>query len=190
LADLVWKPFKRQSEFLALPDTIFEGMYGGAAGGGKSEALLNLPLIREFINHPRFKGILFRRTYPELESELILRSENQGLYSACGGKYNKEKKRWTFPSGAVMQFGHLEYDSDVRKYDTAEYNYIGFDELTSFTEYMYLYMFSRCRSSSPKLPAIVRSGTNPGNIGHGWVRARFVEPAPYGTLIVDTSARA
>jgi hypothetical protein len=186
LADLVWKPFKRQSEFLALPDSIFEGMYGGAAGGGKSEALLNLPLIREFINHPRFKGILFRRTYPELESELILRSENQGLYSACGGKYNKEKKRWTFPSGAVMQFGHLEYDSDVRKYDTAEYNYIGFDELTSFTEYMYLYMFSRCRSSSPKLPAIVRSGTNPGNIGHGWVRARFVEPAPYGTLIVDT----
>ena len=133
MPELVWKPFKRQSEFLAIPDTIKEAMYGGAAGGGKSEALLNLPLVREFIAHPRFKGIIFRRTYPELESELITRSESQGLYSACGGRYNKEKRRWVFPSGSIIQFGHLEYDSDVRKYDSAEYNYIAFDELTSFT---------------------------------------------------------
>lgn len=185
MPDITWKPHPRQAAFLSLPDSIFEAMYGGAAGGGKSEALLNLPIIRGFYQHPRFKGILFRRTYPELESELIQRSEAQGIYSGVGGRYNKEKRRWVFPSGAIIQFGHLEYDSDVRKYDSAEYSYIAFDELTSFTEYMYTYLFSRCRSASSKLPAIVRSGTNPGGIGHGWVRARFVEPAPYGTIIVS-----
>lgn len=183
--EITWKPFQRQADFLELPDTIKEALYGGAAGGGKSEALLNLPLVRQFHQHPRFKGILFRRTYPELEQELIVRSQSQGLYAGCGARYNQEKKRWTFPNGSIIQFGHLEYDSDVRKYDSAEYPYIGFDELTSFTEYQYLYLFSRNRSSSPALPSIIRSGTNPGNIGHGWVRARFIEPAPYGKIMLD-----
>lgn len=184
---LTWKPTPRQAAFLAVPDTVFEVMYGGAAGGGKSEALLNLPIVREFFKAPRFKGICFRRTYPELEAELIVRSDAQGLYRGTGAVYNKDKKRWQWPSGAIMQFGHLEYDSDVRKYDSAEYNLVEFDELTSFTEYQYLYMFSRCRSSDSSLPAIVRSGTNPGNVGHAWVRSRFVEPCSTGnTLLVDS----
>lgn len=181
---LTWKPTPRQAAFLAVPDTVFEVMYGGAAGGGKSEALLNLPIVREFFKHPRFKGICFRRTYPELEAELIVRSDAQGLYRGTGATYNKDKKRWQWPSGAIMQFGHLEYDSDVRKYDSAEYNLVEFDELTSFTKYQYLYMFSRCRSSDPNLPSIVRSGTNPGNVGHSWVRERFVEPCSTGNVIL------
>jgi hypothetical protein len=181
----VWRPHPRQTAFLSLPDTILEAMYGGAAGGGKSECLLMLPLARGFYKHPRFKGILFRRTYPELESEIIVRSHH--FYTPAGGNYNSEKRRWTFPSGAVMQFGHVEYEQDVRKYDTAEYNYMGFDELTSFTQYQYIYLaMSRCRSSSRDLPAIVRSGTNPGNVGHGWVRDRFIEPAPAQSIILDS----
>jgi len=189
MPDIIWKPHKRQAAFLSLPDTIFEAMYGGAAGGGKSDALLMLPMVNGYYQHPRFKAILFRRTYPELEAELILRSQN-GIgtngpsYSNFGGVYNKEKKRWQFPSGSIIQFGHLEYDSDVRKYDSAEYNLIEFDELTSFTEYQYLYMFSRCRSSANDLPSIVRSGTNPGNVGHSWVRTRFVEPCSTGNVIL------
>lgn len=182
---LVWKPNKKQELFASIPDSIFEAMYGGAAFGGKSELLLNLTIMRGFHQYPRYKGIIFRRTFPELEAELIVRSQSRGFFKGVGAKYNADKKRWVFPSGAIFQFAHMEYENDVRKYDSAEYNLIIFDELTSFTEFQYTYMFSRCRSADSNLPAIVRSGTNPGNIGHAWVRERFVEPAPYGTIIYD-----
>lgn len=180
---MIWKPHARQEAFLSIPDTVKEALYGGAAGGGKSEALLLLPLARGFYQHPRFKGIIFRRTFPELEAEIIQRAH--AWYPHTGAKYNQEKRRWVFPNGGIMQFGHMEYENDARKYDSAEYNYIAFDELTSFTEWQYTYLMSRSRSSSPDLPAIIRGATNPGNIGHAWVRKRFIEPAPYGTIIID-----
>jgi hypothetical protein len=178
-----WQPHKRQADFLSLPDSIFEAMYGGAAGGGKSETLLMMPIARQFHLHPRFKGIILRRTYPELEAEIILRAPE--FYGPCGATYNDTKKRWTFPSGAVVQFGHCENEKDVKKYDTSQYNYAAFDELTSFTEYQYIYIaFTRVRSSDNRLPAIVRSGTNPGNIGHTWVYNRFIKPCQDGYKII------
>jgi hypothetical protein len=186
MSDLIWKPSKRQEEFIQVPDTVREGFFGGAAGGGKSELLLMLPIVRKFYQYPRFKGILFRRTYPELEKSLILRSQGDGYYAATGADYNRTLRRWRWPSGAVLDFGYVELEQDVRKYDTTEYNYIGWDELTSFTEFQYVYItMSRLRTSDGNLPTICRSASNPGNTGHGWVRSRFVEPAPYGTIIVD-----
>ena len=182
-----WRPTKRQEDFLTLPDSVFEALYGGAAGGGKSECLLLLPLVREFYKNSDFKGLILRRTYPELERELIIRSND--FYPQTGAIYNESKKRWHWPAfGSYLQFGYAEHEKDVRNYDTAEYNYIAFDELTSFTEFQYKYIaFSRCRSKADSgLPAIVRSGTNPGNVGHGHVRARFVEPAPTGYTIIQT----
>lgn len=178
-----WKPNKKQEQVLSLPDSIFECLYGGSAGAGKSELLLLLPLCKGLIQHPRFKGILFRRTYPELERELILRSH--AYYAPAGGRYIDQKKRWTFPSGGIIQFGYAEHEKDVRLYDTAEYNYMGFDECTSFTEFMYMYLaFTRVRSSDENLPAFVRSATNPGNIGHNFFRTRFVDPCKDGGKVL------
>ncbi|MFZ2196996.1 MAG: hypothetical protein WAV13_04635 [Thermodesulfovibrionales bacterium] len=182
-----WKPTKRQEDFLTIPDSVFEALYGGAAGGGKSETLLMLPLVREFYKHSDFKGLILRRTYPELERELIIRSRDP--YTATGAVYNESKKSWRWPAyGSYIQFGYAEHEKDVRNYDTAEYNYMAFDELTSFTEFQYKYLaYSRCRSKADSgLPAIVRNGTNPGNVGHGFVRAHFVEPSPSGYTILRT----
>ena len=181
-----WTPTKKQQEFIALPFTIFEGLYGGAAGSGKSEILLVLPLIYGFYEHPLFKGLILRRTFPELESEIILRSKE--WYPSVGGVYNESKRQWTFPSGALIKFGHADKEQDVRKYDTAQYNYIGWDESTSFTGFQYEYLsMSRARSRTSDLPAIVRSATNPGNVGHNYFRTRFVDPNKNGGVILKDS---
>lgn len=193
-ADKVWKPnSKPQYEFLSLPDSIFEAFYGGAVGGGKSEALLFYPLARRWHEDPNFKGIIFRRTFTELENSLIPRtlgSDNnldpKVNYRDFGGVYNETKHQWKFPSGARIFFGYLEEDAHARKYDTAEFNYIAFDELQNFEEYQYLYLTHRARSSVKGLPAIIRAAGTPGGIGMAWVRRRFIEPAKLGfTLLND-----
>lgn len=190
-----WRPNPgKQATYMSLPDSIFEQFYGGAAGGGKSECLLMKPIVRQWTDNKNFRGLMVRRTFDQLEKSLIDRSMNGKMhadgsqmpsYNDLGATYNKSNKKWTFPSGATITFGHAEEESDVRKYDTAEYQYIAFDELTSFTEFQYNFLaFSRCRSTDPSLPANVCSASNPGNIGHGWVRKRFVEPAPNGGKIL------
>ena len=178
-----WTPTRKQETFTTLPDDIFEVLYGGAAGPGKTEILYMLPLIRQWHLHPRYKGLILRRTFPELEAEIIIRS--RPWYESTGAKYNEQKKRWTFPAGGYQAFGHAEHEKDITKYDGVEYNYVGWDELTHFTQYQYLYLVaSRVRSSTKELPAITRAGSNPGNIGHTWVRSRFVDPAREGLKII------
>lgn len=190
-----WKPNAgRQSLYLGLPDSIFEQFYGGAAGGGKTEALLMRPLLRGWIDNPRFQGVFLRRTFPELEESVIERSKRGGInkdgteipsFYDFGADYNEQKKKWRFPSGATYTFGHAEKEEDIRKYDTAEFQYCAFDELTSFTEFQYKFMaFSRVRSIISSIPALVCSGSNPGNVGHRWVRERFVEPCKTGGKII------
>lgn len=179
----VWKPTDKQNQILCLPDTIFEALGGGAAGGGKTDLGLMIPPARQFTEHPKFKGLVMRRTMTDLEKEIIPRQ--QEWYAPMGGTYNETKKRWKFASGAMIQNGHAEREQDVRKYDSAEYNYIDWDESTHFTGFQYLYLsISRCRSSSPDLPAFVRSFTNPGNIGHSFFKNRFVDPCPFGRKIL------
>tara|TARA_R110000868_G_scaffold16913_7_gene74971 strand:- start:7156 stop:8817 length:1662 start_codon:yes stop_codon:yes gene_type:complete len=179
-----WKPNARgQEEVLKAPDSIFEILGGGAAGGGKTDLGLILPIIRQFTEHPKFKALVMRRTFADLEKEIVPRQHE--WYAPSGGTYNETKKVWKWPSGARIQNGHAEKESDVRKYDSAEYNYIDWDESTHFTKFQYLYLsLSRCRSSSPDLPAIVRAFTNPGNIGHQFFKQRFVDPNPRGRKIL------
>jgi hypothetical protein len=179
-----WSPFPKQKSFIQLPFDITEGFFGGAAGPGKSELLVLLPLIYRFHEHPLYKGILLRRTFPELESEIIIRSRQ--FYPSAGAVYNESKRRWTFPRGGIEQFGHCEREQDVRKYDSAEYNLVKYDEATSFLPFQYLYLvLTRRRSKTSDLPAIARSASNPGNIGHLFFRKRFIDPFPAGGRVIN-----
>jgi len=178
-----WKPNPgRQEEFVSLPDSFFEAFYGGALGGGKTEALVMLPILRGFHLNGKYNGIIFRRTFPELEEHVIPKTRQ--YYPMFGGKYNETKHIWFFPSGATQRLGYLDTDADVYKHDGAEYNYEGFDELTHFTERMYTYLSTRCRSAHKKagLPTIMRSTSNPGGVGHTWVKKRFIDPCKEGRV--------
>lgn len=178
-------PTKKQNDFVSIPWTIKEALYGGAAGAGKTELIIWLPLIYQFHEHPLYKGIILRRNLKQLETELISRSKE--IYPSLGGVFNDTKKKWTFPSGAVQYFGGADKEDDIRKFDSDQYNLISYDEATHFTEFQYSYLvMSRLRSRCADLPAIARSGTNPGNVGHSYFKNRFVKPHKEGYVkIVD-----
>lgn len=167
--EILWRPNPGpQTRFLAL--SSYEVAYGGSAGSGKSAALLMGAL--RFVDRPAYRALLLRRTFPELEKSLIERSFQLYPKAFPGTRYNEQKKVWIFPSGARVYFGHLERDGDVHAYQSAEFQYLGFDELTSFSERQYTYMLSRARSSTG-IPIRIRGATNPGGEGHDWVFRRW-----------------
>ena len=168
LEEVLWEPNPKQSQMLAAPD--FEVLYGGAAGAGKSDALLMdaLGLQQDAIGFRDYQAILFRRTYPDLK-DLIDRSLE--LYPAFGARYDKQAHVWTFPSGARVELGHMQYDSDRFKYRGRAFSYVGWDELTLFpTDVPYRYLLSRVRTKNPKITCYVRATTNPDGPGFRWVK--------------------
>ncbi len=151
-----------------------EVLYGGAAGGGKSDALVAEALRQAHIGH--YKGLILRKTFPELE-ELIGKSRR--IYPAAfpGARYNATSHIWRFPSGASIQFGSLQYLKDRIKYQGQAFDFIGFDELTHFLFDEYMFLVSRNRPNGPGTRVYVRSSANPGGIGHSWVKERFITAA-------------
>ncbi len=165
-----------QTEFLAAGER--EVLYGGSAGGGKSYAMLADPL--RYMGHPSFSGLLLRHTTEELR-ELIFKS--QELYPQVwkGIKWSERKMQWLAPSGARLWMSYLDRDDDVMRYQGLAFSWIGFDELTQWASpFAWNYMRSRLRSTAPDLPIFMRATTNPGGIGHHWVKKMFIDPAPFG----------
>ena len=172
---VVFKPNEGpQTEFLAASER--EVLYGGAAGGGKSYAMLADPL--RYLGHPDFSGLLLRHTTEELR-ELVYKS--QELYPKVwpGIKWSERKMQWTAPSGARLWMSYLDRDEDVLRYQGLAFSWIGFDELTQWpTPYAWNFMRSRLRSTAPDLPIFMRATTNPGGRGHSWVKKMFIDPSP------------
>lgn len=179
-AAVLWQP-QAGPQIAFHKSNVFEVLYGGAAGGGKSDSLLIEGLRQAHKRH--YRAIIFRRTFPELQ-ELIDRSLELFPLVFPGAVWNEQKKRWVFPSGAMYFFGVMDHENDKYRYQGKQYQYIAFDELTQFTETQYLYMYSRCRTKDGSIRCYIRSSSNPGGVGHGWVKARFVDHGPY-IIITD-----
>ena len=167
---------KKQQKFI--DSEAFETLFGGAAGGGKSYGQLVDALLYA-LKYPKSKQIIFRSTFSDLEKSLIRVSLN--LYPLSIAKYNDSKHIWKFNNGSIIDFGYIQYEKDVYQYQSAEYDVIRFDELTHFTEYMYTYMISRCRGAN-SYPKRIKSSTNPGGIGHTWVKDRFIDIGEPNTI--------
>ena len=134
-----------------------------------------LPLSQ--IHIPHFRALILRKTYPQL-TELIDKSMRYYPYSVPDAKYNQTLHKWTFPSGATVFFGSMNHPLDRENYRGRQYDMIIFDELTQFSWEEYSFMFSRNRPSGAGTFVCIRATTNPGGIGHTWVRDRFITPAP------------
>jgi len=181
------QPSERQTEFLDAPER--EVLYGGAAGGGKSIALLMGAL--EHIATPGYSALILRRQIVDLERDGGLLQVSHAWLGQSGiARWSGGRKRWTFESGATLTFGYLETAADQMRYQSTQYQYIGFDELTEFSEKSYLWMFRSLRrprylNVTPRITA----ATNPIGPGRDWVRKRFVtEPEENRRFIPATMA--
>lgn len=187
-------PFDNQLFFLTYPSE--ELLYGGQAGGGKSDALLMAAL--QYINEPDYSALILRRTYQDLSQPNAIMDRakkwldpfvKNGIVS-----WSNQTKTFTFPSGATLSFGYLSHDNDLDQYQGSELQFVGFDELTQFTEKQYKYLHSRLRKlKKSDIPIRMRAGTNPGGRGHDWVKKRFIQgdiafiPSSYkDNLYLDT----
>jgi hypothetical protein len=144
---------------------------------GKSYALLADPM--RYFDNPNFSGLLVRKTNDELRE---LKMKSQLLYKKAfpGAVWREKDSTWKFPSGAQLWMSYLDRDDDVSRYQGLAFTWIGFDELTHWSSsYVWDYLFSRLRSEDPSLrPHLsMRATTNPGGIGHQWVKKLFVDPA-------------
>lgn len=173
MANVIWAPQPKQALFMSCPE--FEALYGGAAGGGKSDTLV-MEATRQ-IDNPAYQGLVMRKTYPEL-TELINRSIELYPLIFPKAKFNDSKHVWSFPSGAKIYFGGLNNKKDKEKYRGKQFQYIGVDEATLFLREEVELLRSRCRARGEKQRCYFRLASNPGGPGHGWVKDRYIANGP------------
>lgn len=173
-----YQPTPKQAAFHASPAN--EVLFGGAAGGGKTKALIMDAFFR-CLTYPGTTAVVFRRTYQELEDTDI--KEARASYPKSVASYNAGRHEFKLVNGSMILFRHCEHEADKFNYSGIEIQFLYFDELTSFEQGVYDFLKTRLRAKkSLGVTPIVRSASNPGNIGHGWVKKMFVDAGPYMSI--------
>lgn len=178
--EAVWRPQARQAVFMARAED--EALYGGAAGGGKSDALV-VEATRQ-VGVPHYKGLILRKTFPQLQ-EIIDKSQKYYPRAFPQARYNASEHCWRFPSGAKIVFGSIQHSGDKIKFQGQAFDFIAFDELTHFSFDEYMFLLSRNRPNGNGTRCYVRATANPGGIGHAWVKERFITAAKPMTTIYE-----
>ncbi len=171
---IIHTPHPRQARFLALPHN--DAFFGGAAGPGKSEALLMA--AAQYVTRPNYAALILRRTYADLSLPGALMDRAFEWWKSTGARWNAETKTWTFPPyDSTVTFGYLEYENDKYRYNSSEFQTICLDEATQFTPTQLVYMFSRLRRNMDSdIPIRFRAASNPGNISHQFIKERYIDP--------------
>lgn len=161
-----------------------EVLYGGAAGGGKSKACVMDALART-LRYPNSHAYIFRRTFRELEDTII--AEAKASYPQGLGRYVSGAHEYRLNNGSIIHFRHCASMEDMYTYAGAEIHFLYFDELTTFEREIYDFLKTRLRAKKTLgLVPVVRCTSNPGNIGHAWVKEYFVDAGPFGEKIRKT----
>ena len=188
---IIWQPQEGSQElFLSCP--IFECCYEGTRGPGKTDALLMD--YAQFVGRgfgPAWNGILFREEYKEL-GDVVKKSKKWFRQIFPGARFLESKSdyKWVFPDGEELLFRTAKKPDDYWNYHGHEYPWLAWEELTNWpNDELYLSMMSVCRSSHPGMPRRYRSTCNPYGVGHNWVKARFIDPAPRGMVVKDKDGR-
>jgi len=174
-----WRPHPKQQE--ALKSTCYETLFGGARGGGKTDT--GMANLLYDIDNPNLRQLVIRRNYDDLKDWI---DRARSFYRAQKPTFTLSTREIVFPSGAKIILGHLKDDGAYAKYQGHEYQRILIEELTHIpSEELYLKLLASCRSTVPGLPARLFATTNPGEIGHKWVKRRFVDVARPGQTYED-----
>lgn len=167
---LEYRPQPKQWSWHAC--SAYESGFGGAKFGGKSLALL-MEGVR-YHHHPRYRGIIFRRTHPQLV-DLLDRAHVWFPHSGLEAKWDGEERAWVFPAGGRLFLRHCQNEIDKEIYQGHEYQFMGFDQLEQFLQSQYLFLMQANRTGISELVPYLRVTFNPGGIGHGWVKQRFID---------------
>lgn len=158
-----------QEDLCSAPE--FEVFAGGAAGPGKSYGLM-LAICR-YIENGSYRALILRASFPELQ-ELMDRADE--MFPGLGAKWNENDKRWTFPSGATIEFGYLSTWAEVKRYRGQEFAFIGYDEIGDLPqERTWVFLATRCRTKDRAIPPRLRCTANPGGVAHAWLKRRYVD---------------
>lgn len=166
--------------------TADEALYGGAAGGGKTAALV-AEAITIALEYPGIPVDIFRRTIPELKGTII-----PEIYRQCGEyiergfmTFHGQDRKFVLSNKSTINLNYCDTDNDIYRYQGREIPCLFIDELTQFPQPWFEYLKTRNRTSNPDWPVIVRAATNPGGVGHGWVKNYFIDEAPAESIYTD-----